>query len=215
MPASPDCQRKVKWQPTLQIQFVLTAPGVPVRISKIQVSLQGQWPTVRHIFYLLSLLLLYGCANDLTDIAFIDELKHPTKFPDIYRPDVLDIEKLIAENPLKEDEKIKVVPLGETRYASILMLLVRSGVEVPTHYHKGHDEVIHVKRGSAIVILDGTRYYVEPGEVILVPRKSHHKVMNTGREIYAAISVFYPPYRGEDIKFVKEKKKKVRKRKLE
>ncbi|MFQ5956399.1 MAG: cupin domain-containing protein [Candidatus Brocadiales bacterium] len=170
---------------------------------------------MRQIVYLISLLLLYGCANDLTDIAFIDELKHPTKFPDIYQPDVLDIEKLLAENPLNEGEKLKVVPLGETKYASIQMMLVRSGVEVPTHYHEDHDEVMHIKKGSAVVILDGTRYYVEEGAVILVPRKSWHKVMNTDKEVYVAVSVFYPPYMGEDIKFVKEKKRKTKKRELE
>ncbi|MFQ5861972.1 MAG: cupin domain-containing protein [Candidatus Brocadiales bacterium] len=167
---------------------------------------------MRHIVYLVSLLLLYGCANDFTDIAIIDELKHPTKFPDIYQADVLDTERLVAENPLREGEKIKVVPLGETKYASIQMMLVGRGIEVPTHYHKDHDEVMHIKRGSAIVILDGTRHYVEEGGVILVPRKSRHKVMNTGKEVYVVLSVFYPPYRGEDIKFIKEKR---RKKKLE
>ncbi len=163
---------------------------------------------MRHTVYLLSLFLLCGCAKYVGDFDIIDELKHPTKFPDIYQPAVLDIEKLVANNPLGEGEKIKIVGVGETKYASVQLMLVRSGVSVPPHLHKDHDVVMHVKDGSAIVILNGTHYFVEEGDIVLVPRKTWHETKNTGEESFAIINVFYPPYSGEDIKFFKTKKKK-------
>lgn len=162
---------------------------------------------MRRIVCLLCLFLLCGCARYVGDIDVIEELKHPTKFPDIYQPDVLDVKALVAENKLKEGEKVKLVPLGETKYASIQMMLVRSGVTVPPHLHKDHDVVMHVKQGGAIVIMSGTRYYVREGKLILVPRKTWHEIENTGEGVFVVVNVFYPPYKGDDIKFFKTRKK--------
>jgi quercetin dioxygenase-like cupin family protein len=170
---------------------------------------------VRQIVYLVSLFLLCGCGGYTGDIDVIDELKHPTKFPDIYQPDVLDIDNLIAKHPLGKGEKIKLVSVGETKYASIQMMTMRTGIVVPTHYHKHHDVLIHTKKGGAIVILEGTHYYVTPGDLVLVPRKTWHKLINTGKDDFVSINVFYPYYDGEDIKFVKEKKKRGKKREMQ
>jgi quercetin dioxygenase-like cupin family protein len=164
---------------------------------------------LRYLAWLFPLLLLCGCGRSVLDPAIVDELKHPTKFPDIYVAKVLDVDKLMAEYPLEEVEKVKVVPVGDTKYSTIQMVVVRQGVEIPTHYHKDHDEMVHVKKGEGIVILDGTRYHVKEGEVILIPRRVRHKFMNTGEGVSVAFSVFYPPHTGEDVKFIKEKRRKL------
>lgn len=170
---------------------------------------------MRRIVCLFCLLLLCGCAKYVGDIDVIEELKHPTKFPDIYQPEVLNIGALVAENKLKEGEKVRLVSLGETKYTSIQMMLVHGGVTVPPHLHKDHDVVMQVEKGGAIVILNGTRYYVQEGQLILVPRKTWLEVENTGKEVFVAVNVFYPPYRGEDIKFFKTKKKKKKEQRQE
>ncbi len=165
-----------------------------------------------HLFLFFPLILavlpLCGCARGVLDPAIIDELKHPTKFPDIYVPTVLEVDKLVAEYPLEEVEKVKVVPIADTKYSTVQMMVVKQGIEVPTHYHKDHDEVVQIKKGEGVVILDGTRYYVKEGSVILIPRRVRHKFINTGKEVNVAFSVFFPPHKGEDIKFIKEKKRK-------
>lgn len=172
---------------------------------------------MRSIVYLLCSVLLCGCAHYVGDLEIIEELRYPTKFPDINKPEVLNITQVLATNRLGEGDKIKLVPLGETKYASVQLMLVRSGVSVPPHLHKDHDVVIHVKGGSAIVIMNGTHYFVKEGNIILVPRKTWYEVRNTGEEPFAMVNVFYPPYQGEDIKFFKtrEKDKKKIKRELE
>ncbi|MFN3466622.1 MAG: cupin domain-containing protein [Candidatus Brocadiales bacterium] len=164
---------------------------------------------VRRFTYLILLFLLSGCARGIIDPDIIDELRHPTKFPDIYVPTVLEVDKLMAKHPMEDVEKVKVVPVADTKYSTIQMVAVRQGIELPTHYHKDHDEVVHVKKGEGIVILDGTRYHVKEGSVILIPRKVRHKFINTGEGVNVAFSVFFPPHTGEDIKFIKEKKRKL------
>ncbi len=158
----------------------------------------------KYLTYLTFFFLLCGCGRNILDPAIVDELKHPTKFPDIYVPTVLEMDKLMAEYPMAEVEKLKAVPVADTKYSTVQMMVVRQGIEIPTHYHKDHDEMIHVKKGQGIVILDGTRYHVKEGSVILIPRRVRHKFINTGEGPAVAFSVFFPPYTGGDIKFIKE-----------
>lgn len=181
--------------------MTLPTMAVSVRIARAMVA--------RRLRYLILLFLLSGCARGILDPDIVDELKHPTKFPDIYMPTVLEVDKLLAEYPMEEVEKVKVIPLADTKYSTIQMMAVRQGIELPTHYHKDHDEVVHIKRGEGVVILDGTRYHVKEGSVILIPRRARHKFINTGEGIAVAFSVFYPPHKGEDIRFIKEKKRKL------
>ncbi|HHT9152053.1 MAG TPA: cupin domain-containing protein [Candidatus Hypogeohydataceae bacterium YC40] len=164
---------------------------------------------MKHITYLILLFIICGCGRGVLDPAIVDELKHPTKFPDIYTPTVLDVDKLTAEYPLEEVEKVKVVPVAETKYSTVQMMVMKQGIEVPTHYHTDHDEVVQVKKGEVLVILDGTRYHVKEGMVIIIPRKVRHKFINTGTGVNVTYSVFFPPHTGEDVKFIKEKKRKL------
>jgi hypothetical protein len=90
------------------------------------------------------------------------------------------------------------------------LIQVRQNAELKGHYHKYHDEVIYVKKGSGIATLDDTRYLIKPGSILQVPNKTVHKFLNTGDEVFIAVSIFSPSYDGRDIKFIKEKKKTAR-----
>ncbi len=164
---------------------------------------------IKYLFYIAFFILPLGCGRGVLDLDIVDELKHPTKFPDIYTPTVFEVDKLLAEYPMEEVEKVKVVPLADTKYSTIQMMVIKEGIEVPTHYHKDHDEIVSIRKGHGIVILDGTRYYVKEGSVILIPRKVKHKFLNTGDGVTVAFSVFFPPHTGEDVKFMKEKRKRI------
>jgi quercetin dioxygenase-like cupin family protein len=165
--------------------------------------------TLKHLPYLILIFLICGCARGVLDLDIVDELRHPTKFPDIYNPALIEVDKLMAEYPLEDVQKVKVVPVADTKYSTIQMVLVRQGVEIPTHYHKDHDELVHVKKGKGIIIMDGTRYHVKEGSVVSIPRRVRHKFINTGEGISVTLSEFFPPHTGEDIKFIKEKKRKL------
>ena len=83
-----------------------------------------------------------------------------------------------------------------------------------THYHKSHDEILYIKKGSGILALNGTRHAVKEGMVVMIPRSSIHKYINTGKETSITISMFSPPFDGKDIKVLKKstsynKKKKT------
>ena len=171
--------------------------------------------TLRFVFPLLSLFFI-GCTTVRYYPAnFVESLKHPTKFPEVYSSTVKNIEDVAEKNPLGEGEEVKITDVGENKNSSMHLVQVCKNGELHLHYHKRHDEVVYVKKGSGIATLDGTRYMVKPGSILQVPAKTVHKFLNTGGEPFVAVSIFSPPFDGRDEKRIKEKRKADRIKKEE
>ncbi|MFN3532950.1 MAG: SHOCT domain-containing protein [Candidatus Brocadia sp.] len=163
-------------------------------------------------FFCISLCLLVLVFSGCTTVKyypgnFVESLQHPTKFPVVFSPDVQNIEEIAGKNPLGENEDVKITDVGENKNSSVHLVQVRENGELRPHYHKRHDEVIYVKKGSGIATLDGTRYLIKPGSILQIPSKTVHKFLNTGGEQFMAVSIFSPPFDGRDEKTIKEKKK--------
>lgn len=154
---------------------------------------------------------LVGCSTaNYYPPNFVESLKHPTKFPEVFTFNVQNIEEVIEKNPLGENEEVKITDVGENKNSSMHLIQVRANGEIHPHYHKRHDEVIYVKKGSGIATLDDTRYVVKPGSILQVPLKTVHRFLNTGNETFVAVSIFSPPFDGKDEKKIKVKKKRER-----
>ncbi len=141
---------------------------------------------------------------------FVESLKHPTKFPEDFSFSVQNVEEIANKNPLSETEDVKFTSVGNNKNSSMYVVQVRENGELNPHYHKRHDEVIYVKKGSGIATLDSTRYMIKPGSILQIPSRTVHKFLNTGGERFIAVSIFSPPFDGKDEKKIKEKKKKDR-----
>jgi quercetin dioxygenase-like cupin family protein len=163
-------------------------------------------------FLFVFFLIVSGCKTMEKPSEFVESLRNPTSFPEIFFPATKDIDEIVKENKLAEDENIKVIPIGESKSTSVYLIQVRGNAEMDAHYHKLHDEMVYVKKGSGVLELDGTRYGIRDGMLLVIPRMTVHKFVNTGNESNIAISVFSPTFDGEDIELIKEshqiKKKK-------
>ncbi|ODS31261.1 MAG: hypothetical protein SCARUB_03630 [Candidatus Scalindua rubra] len=163
-------------------------------------------------FISIAFLVATGCKGLKKPGEFIESLRNPTSFPEIILPEIKNTDEIIKEKGLAEDENVKIIPIGKDKSSSIYLLQIRENAEMDAHYHKSHDEIVYIKRGSGIMELDGTRHNVKEGMMVVIPRKSVHKYVNTGEVSNIAISIFSPPFNGEDIKLVREsrgiKKKK-------
>lgn len=138
---------------------------------------------------------------------FVESLKHPTKFPEVYSVDVKNIEDVADKSPLGENEEVKITYVSENKNSSMYLIQIRENGEMHPHYHKRHDEVLYVKKGSGIATLSGSRYLVKPGSILQIPSKTAHKFLNTGDETFVAVSIFSPPFDGRDEKKIKERRK--------
>jgi len=166
-------------------------------------------PVVSHwglkVFFLfVCFLIVSGCKTIEKPSEFVESLRNPTSFPEIFFPATKDIDEIVKENKLAEDENIKVIPIGESKSTSVYLIQVRGNAEMDAHYHKLHDEMVYVKKGSGVLMLDGTRYGIRDGMLLIIPRMTVHKFINTGSELNIAISVFSPTFNGEDIELIAE-----------
>jgi len=153
-------------------------------------------------------LIFIGCTSvRYYPVNFVESLQHPTKFPEVFSSNVQNIEEIADKNPLGENEDVKITDVGENKNSSMHLVQVRENGELRPHYHRRHDEVIYVKKGSGIATLDGTRYLIKPGSILQIPSKTVHKFLNTGGEPFMAVSIFSPPFDGRDEKTIKERKK--------
>lgn len=62
------------------------------------------------------------------------------------------------------------------------------------HTHSHTEEIWFILQGTADIELDGQRYHVEPGSIVITPLHSQHALWNTGGERveYIVIEVFPP-----------------------
>jgi len=207
--------------------FILTLSYIAVNIeSKFQVKVEGKESytvnmsksTLVKVVILLiisvSVFVVCGCMATKKPGEFVESLRNPTSFPEIFLPEIKYIDEIVDEKSLAEDENVKIIPLGKDKSTCVYLFQIRQGAEMSTHYHKSHDEILYIKQGSGIIILNGTRHIVKEGMVVMIPRKSIHKYANTGKETSITVSMFSPPFDGKDIKVLEKsinytKKKKT------
>ena len=91
--------------------------------------------------------------------------------------------------------------VAETKGSSVHHLRVVDGVK--PHLHRRHDESIVVLAGQGRMVIASDTTEIGPGSVIVVPRGTVHSAVVTGDPL-EAISVFSPPFHGNDRVFVHE-----------
>ena len=148
----------------------------------------------------VSVLVVCGCLSTKKPGEFVESLRNPTSFPEIYLPEIKYIDEIIEEKSLADNESVKIIPLGRDKSTSVYLFQIREGAQMGAHSHKTHDEILYIKKGRGVLILDGSRHIVKEGMVVMIPRKSVHKYLNTGKETNIAVSMFSPPFDGKDIK---------------
>jgi len=167
------------------------------------------------IFFLpIVFLVASGCKGLQKPGEFVESLRNPTSFPEIFLPEIKNIDEIVNEKALAEDENVMIIPIGKNKSSSIYLFQIRDNSEMDAHYHKSHDVIMYIKKGSGILELNGTRHNVNEGMMVVIPRLSVHKLINTGEETNITVSVFSPPFDSKDVKEfgvsagIKKKKKK-------
>ncbi len=171
--------------------------------------------TINTIFLIISVsaLVVSGCSATKKPGEFVESLRNPTSFPEIYRPEIKNINDIVDEKVLAEEDNVMIIPLGKDKSTSVYLFEMRPGAEMDSHYHNSHDEIMYVKSGSGIIELNDTRHVIKEGMVVMIPRQTGHKYVNTGNENSITISMFSPPFDGKDIKVLKTSINYTRKKK--
>jgi quercetin dioxygenase-like cupin family protein len=116
------------------------------------------------------------------------------QYGDEYRE--LDLEKILAGNPLGPADNIKVTDLGRSASASQHVVQIRDREFL--HVHKIHDATVTMLRGQGYLVLDKKRVNLKAGDVIHIPRGVAHQYVNTTGEPTVALAVYAPAFDGKD-----------------
>ncbi len=76
--------------------------------------------------------------------------------------------------------------------------------EIRAHRHERHDETVTILEGRGTFVLDGEEHLVLPGTVLHVPAGAVHSYRHESPGATRAVSVFSPPFDGEDRVLVDE-----------
>ena len=61
------------------------------------------------------------------------------------------------------------------------------------NYHRGADQWLYVLSGTGSAFVNGKRYRLRPGTLLLIERKDKHEIKNTGNDLLRTLNFYVPP----------------------
>ena len=68
----------------------------------------------------------------------------------------------------------------------------------PENSHSGADQWLYVVSGSGIATVNGKRYRLDEGSLMLIERGDKHEILNNGDELLRTLNFYVPPAYGRD-----------------
>lgn len=63
----------------------------------------------------------------------------------------------------------------------------------PDNRHRGADQWLFVESGRGLAIVNGRRFKLTAGALVLIERGDRHEIRNTGRTPLRTLNVYVPP----------------------
>jgi mannose-6-phosphate isomerase-like protein (cupin superfamily) len=63
----------------------------------------------------------------------------------------------------------------------------------PKNRHRGADQWLYVVSGTGSALVNGQRYPLRPGTLLLVEHRDKHEIKNTGHELLRTLNIYVPP----------------------
>ena len=86
------------------------------------------------------------------------------------------------------------VLIGDT-HSQAASMVIQSGESEgnPDNFHKGADQWLYVEKGTGEAIVNGHKYPLESGSLMLIARGDKHEIRNTGRAPLRTLNFYVPP----------------------
>jgi mannose-6-phosphate isomerase-like protein (cupin superfamily) len=108
------------------------------------------------------------------------------------------VDDILNANPLKADEKVQMIYVAEDDTVSLVLIRFTEGGEVKPHFHKTHDEIAYVIKGSGQILVNDKWIDVKPGMVHFNPMNKVHSTRNTGKDPLVIMSIYTPALKEPD-----------------
>lgn len=98
--------------------------------------------------------------------------------------------KDIGGDVVKDNSTYKIQDNKLLKNLVVSSTFLRANQKTSGHSHEGQEEVYHFIQGEGEMDIDGNRFTVEAGDVILIEDGEYHRVFNTGHLGMYFICVF-------------------------
>lgn len=86
------------------------------------------------------------------------------------------------------------VLIGDDRSQAATMVIQPGGHEGSAdNKHRGADQWLFVAEGSGEAVVNGHRYDLKPGSLMLIERGDTHEIRNTGKSALKTLNFYVPP----------------------
>jgi mannose-6-phosphate isomerase-like protein (cupin superfamily) len=68
----------------------------------------------------------------------------------------------------------------------------------PENRHRGADQWLYVVSGTGIATVNGKRYSLGEGTLMLIERGDEHEIRNNGDDLLRILNIYLPPAYGKD-----------------
>jgi len=106
----------------------------------------------------------------------------------------------IEKDTKKNDDFRKVLYTGE--HLQLVLMILKPGEEIGMEEHKTIDQFFRFEEGKGKVIINETEYTVGNGDVVIIPAKSMHNIINTSKdEALKMYTIYTPPNHKDGVTF--------------
>jgi mannose-6-phosphate isomerase-like protein (cupin superfamily) len=94
--------------------------------------------------------------------------------------------------------------LHTTSNMQLVVMMIKPGEEIGMEKHSHTSQFIRVESGKAKAIIGDEKYYLKDGDVVIIPPKTYHNIINRGKSNLHLYTIYTPP---EHPKKLKQKNK--------
>ncbi len=97
--------------------------------------------------------------------------------------------------------------LYTSSHMQLVLMSLLPGEEIGEEIHDENDQFFRFEQGNGECIIDGNKYDVADGDVIIVPSGAKHNVINVGTDSLKMYTIYTPPHHKDGI--VRDTKKEA------
>jgi len=115
---------------------------------------------------------------------------------------ISDVDEILKNNPMPAGEKSQMIKLAEDDTVTVYLIRMLEGASLGPHFHKTHDEIEYVIRGTGKLLVEGKWVDMKPGTFHFNPFMHAHGSRNTGKEPLVVLIMFTPAMKETDRHFL-------------
>ena len=105
---------------------------------------------------------------------------------------------LAQQKSLDAKAGLNITQVASGKNASVNLVMGPPGSILKMHYHQYRDEITYCIKGQAVMNVSGKKSVMKAGDLMYIPALVLHGSEVTGNETLQLISIFTPPFDGED-----------------